>query len=156
DFADERAAAEITAEVSLLVAEGHHVHAKVARRRIIAQRARRFERQDHAERAVEPAGLVLAFDGRAGAHLASRHASFAKYVADAVDAGVDTGFSHLRNQPLSGCHIIGRKGWAVHAGLVGADLAQRIEIAKDTLGIDRRHETPSPQRQKTKADFVPR
>src|SRR4051812_20375644 len=62
DVANEGAAAEITAVMPLLVAERDHVDAKIARRWIVAQSPRGFEREDHAECAVEPSGVVLGFD----------------------------------------------------------------------------------------------
>ena len=67
--------AEERAEVSLLVAEHHDIDAGVAAR--LLDGARGFERVDAAERAVEPARLVLRFQMRARQRLAAgRLASF--------------------------------------------------------------------------------
>ena len=54
----------------LLVAEHHDIDARVAAR--LLDGARGFQRVDAAERAVEPARVVLAFEVRAGQRLARR------------------------------------------------------------------------------------
>src|SRR5262249_60663080 len=72
--ADKRAAAHEVAEVAFLVGERHDVDAKPGAGRLFGERARSFERVDQAERAVEPAGVVLRLDVRAREHFASGRA----------------------------------------------------------------------------------
>ena len=82
----------------LLVAEHHDVDAGIAAR--LLDRARGFQRVDAAERAVEPAGMVLAFQMRAGQRLARRVAlRLAQDVADAVDGGLEPGRGALLGEP---------------------------------------------------------
>src|SRR5262249_29384639 len=91
DLAEKRAAAEEDAEVALLVAERDDIDAGVAGRLVLAQGARGFERVDHAERTVEPAGVILAFDVRAGENLSPGRARKADHIADAIDLGIEAG-----------------------------------------------------------------
>src|SRR5712692_2776118 len=83
--ADERPAAHEVEEVPFLVAEGGHVDAEPGHCRVCRERSRRLARVDDAERAVEPAGMVLRLDVRAGEHFSPGRAAKTQYVADAVD-----------------------------------------------------------------------
>ncbi len=47
--------------------------------------ARGFQRIDHAERTIEPACMVLAFEMRAREQLRSRFRAGAEHIADAID-----------------------------------------------------------------------
>ena len=52
----------------LLVAPGRDVDAEIGGRRVFGKGAGGLEAVDDAERAVEPAGMVLALEMRAGEH----------------------------------------------------------------------------------------
>src|SRR5262249_11285403 len=88
DATDERAAPEEAPEMPLLVAERDDVDAGIAGRPVLSQRACGFERINDAERTIEPAGVVLAFEMRAREDLAALGAAPPEYIADAVDLGV--------------------------------------------------------------------
>ena len=139
---DERAAAHEVAEMPFLVAERRDIDAEAGAGRVLGEGPRRLQRVDDAERAVEPAGMVLRLDVGAGEHLAAGRAGKSQHVADAVDDRLEPGLSHALGQPLARRHVLGREGRPVHAGLVGADLAQRVEIAQQAVGIDGRHGYP--------------
>ena len=100
------------------------------------EHARGFERIDDAERAVEPAGMVLAFEMRAGQQLRPGLGAGAEHIADAVDRRPSSPASgNLRGQPLQRAHVRLGEGRLVHAGLVGADGTERIEIGENALAI---------------------
>ena len=137
EHADKRAAAEERAEMALLVAECRDVDADLAG--LLGQRPRGFERIDDAECAVEPAGMILGFEMRAGEHLAAGRARAAEHIADAVDRRLEAGLRHAFGQPLARHDVFGREGRTMDAGLVGAEGAQRVQIAEHAVRIDRRH-----------------
>jgi hypothetical protein len=90
-----------------------------------------FQRIDDAKRPIEPARIVLAFEMGACQQLRSGFCASAEYVADTVDGGGEVGFRQSRGQPLQRAHMRFGEGRLVHAGLVGADGAQRVEIGED-------------------------
>jgi hypothetical protein len=136
--------------MAFLVAPGRDVDAHVAHFRVVAERPRRLEPVDDAERAIEPAGVVLAFDMRAGQQARPAGAAVADHGADAVDARVQPGLLEPVAEPMTRLDVLRREGRAVHAGLVGAEGRQRAQVAKDAVGVDGRHHgftrwlTPSP------------
>ena len=137
--ADEGSAADERAEMALLVAPGRDVDAHVAHIRILTERPRRLEPVDDAERTIEPAGMVLAFDMRAGEKMRTARAAVADHGADAVDARVQPGLFEPVAKPMARLDVLRREGRAMHAGLVSAEGRQRAEVAKDAVGIDGRH-----------------
>src|ERR1043166_5847557 len=101
EHADERTAAHEVAEVALFVGEGDHVDAQPGGGFVLSERARRLERVDHAERAVEPAGMVLRLDVRASEHLAASRAREADHVGNAVDHRLESRALHAFDEPLT-------------------------------------------------------
>ena len=73
--------------MAFLVAPGGDLDRAVERRRIGIEHARGLERVDDAERAVEPAGIVLAFEMRARKELWAGLGADADDIADTVDCG---------------------------------------------------------------------
>src|SRR5689334_17134805 len=57
-------------------------------------------------------------------------------IADAVNFRFQPRLGHARNEPVSRLHVLGRVSRPVYAGLVFADLAQRVEIAKQPVAVD--------------------
>ena len=104
--------------------------------RIGIDHARGFERIDDAERPIEPAGKILAFEMRARQQLRSGFRAGAEHIADAVDLGGEPCFGKPLRQPLQRAHMRLGESRLVNAGLVGADGAQRIEVGKDPGAID--------------------
>jgi hypothetical protein len=98
--------------------------------------ARGFERIDHAERPIEPAGMVLAFEMRAREQLRSCFRTGAEHIADAVDCRGEVGIGQVRRQPVQRAQMRLRECRLVHAGLVGADRAQCIEIGEHALAVE--------------------
>src|SRR4051794_372878 len=137
--AHERARAEEGAEMPLLVAPGRDVDAEIGGRRVLGKGARGLEAVDDAERAVEPASMVLALEMRAGEHLTPRRAAEAEDAADAVDRGVEPGLGEAVGEPVPRLDVLAREGRAMHAGLVGAELRERAQVAEEAAGIDLRH-----------------
>jgi hypothetical protein len=86
--------------------------------------------------------LVLRLDVRAGEELATARAGKAEHVADPVDRRLEAGPFHALDEPLARLHVLGRKRRPMHAGLMGADLAQFVEVAQQAIGIDGRHASP--------------
>ena len=95
-----------------------------------------FERIDDAERPIEPASEILAFEMRAGQQFRSGFRAGADDIADAVDFGGKSGLGKPLRQPLQRAHMRFRKGRLVNAGLVCADAAQRVEVGKDPGAVD--------------------
>src|SRR5205814_10253906 len=105
--AGERLRAEERAEMSFLVEEHHDVHAGIAAR--FPDRARCFERVDAAERAVEPARMVLRFQMRAGEDLAAARLALSQNVPNAVDGGLKSCRRALFGKPRARRDIVGRE-----------------------------------------------
>src|SRR2546423_4354509 len=135
--------------MSLLVAEHHDIDAGIAARFLNA--AGGLERVDAAERAIEPAGMVLRFQMRAGKDFAAARPALSQNIADAIDRRLEAGLGAPLREPLPRCDVFGRKRRAVHASLVGAEGAQLIEIAEQAVGLDGGHGTLSSFRNRPKA-----
>src|SRR5205814_6593511 len=60
-------------------------------------------------------------------------------IADAVDLRIEPRLRHAVGQPLARRDVVGRQGRTVDASLVGADLAQFVQVAENAVGIDGRH-----------------
>ena len=134
DRADIGPAAEETAEMSFLVAPGCDFDRAVDIR-IGIDDAGGFERIDDAERPIEPARIVLAFQMRAGQQFRSGFRAGAEDIADAVDLGREACLGQPLHQPFQRTHMRFRERRLVNASLVGADAAERIEIGKDAGAI---------------------
>ena len=119
------------AEMALLIGAGDDVHRQAG--------AGQGEGGDDAQRAIEPARLILAFDVAAGEQLEAGARVAAQNVADAVDAGFEADLGHPFHQPMPAAHVVGRKGRAVHAGPEAADLAQRVQVSEEAGGVDLGH-----------------
>ena len=121
--------------MSFLIAPGRDLDGAVDAR-IGIDDAGGFERIDDAERAIEPARKILAFEMRAGQQFRSGFRAGAEHIADAVDLGVEPCLRKPLRQPLQRAHMRLRESRLVNAGLVGADAAKRIEIGKDPGAVD--------------------
>ena len=95
-----------------------------------------FERIDDAERSIEPARVVLAFEMRARQQFRPGFRAGAEHVADAVDLGRKACLGKPLRQPLQRAHMRLRESRLVNAGLVGADGTERVEIGKDPGAVD--------------------
>ena len=135
DAADIGPAAEEAAEMAFLVAPCRDLDGAVDVR-IGIDDAGGFERIDDAERPIEPARKILAFEMRARQQFRSGFRAGAEHVADAVDLGGEPGLGKPLRQPLQRAHMRLGEGRLVNAGLVGADGAERVEIGKDPGAID--------------------
>src|SRR6185436_14443741 len=137
EHAGERLRAEERAEMPLLVGKHNHVDAGIAAR--FLKRARGFERVDAAERAVEPAGMVLRFQMRAGENLGAARPALSQNVADTVDRRFESRFGAALGKPCARGDILRREGRAMDAGLVAAEGTQLGKIAEQTVGLDGGH-----------------
>ena len=99
DAADIGAAAEEVSEMPFLVAPGRNFDRAVYVR-IGIDDAGGLERIDHAERSIEPARVVLAFQMRSRQQLRSGLRAGAEDVADAVDLAREAGLGKPLHQPL--------------------------------------------------------
>src|SRR5262249_29778335 len=134
DGADIGTAAEEGAEMTFLVAPRGDLDGTVEIR-VAIERARGFQRIDHAERPIQPAGIILAFEMRAREQFGAGFRARAEHIADAVDGGGEARLRKARRQPFQRAHMGFGEGRLVHTGLVGADRTQRVEIGKDTGAI---------------------
>ena len=125
----EGTAADERAEMALLIGPRRDIDAA-------AERARDLQAVDHAQRAIQPAGMRLRLDMAAEQQMRAVAARAADDVADAVDLRLEPGLGHPRRQPVSRLHVLGRIGRPMHAGLVFADLAQRVEIGEQPVAVD--------------------
>ena len=103
--ADEGAAAEEAAlEMPLLVGEGHHVHRQAG--------ASEGQRRHHAQRAIQPAGVVLRLDMAADQQMRAGAGMAAEHVADAVHRGGQAAFRHAAPSASGGipCPAASRSG----------------------------------------------
>jgi hypothetical protein len=98
--------------------------------------ARGLERVNDAEGTIEPAGIILTFEMRAGEYFRASLRAGAKHIADAVDGCGQFRAGKLLDQPPKRLHMGLRKGRLVHAGLVGADGPQRVEIGEHPGAVD--------------------
>ena len=102
-----------------------------------------FERVDDAKRSIEPARIILAFQVRAGQQFGPGFWTVAEHIANAVDRGGEAGLGKPPGQPFQRAQMRLGERRLVNAGLVGADVAQRMEIGQDAGAIEFRHE-PQP------------
>ena len=118
----------------LLVGEHHHIDAGIAA--CFLDRARGLERVDAAERAIEPAGVILRFQVRAGKDFAAASPALSQNVADAVDRCLEPGFSAPLREPRARRDILRRKRRAVNAGIeVGQDIFIENYMTAADLGV---------------------
>ncbi len=101
-----------------------------------AKRARDLQAIDHAQRAIQPAGMRLRLDMAAEQQLRAIAARAAEDIADAVDLGLQPGLGQTCRQPMARLHVLRRICRPMHAGLVFADLAQRVEVAQQPVAVD--------------------
>ena len=73
------------------------------------KRARDLEAVDHAERAVEPAGVVLRLRVRSDAAACGPARGPAEHVADPVDRGFQSRFRKLLGEPQARLHVLRAK-----------------------------------------------
>jgi hypothetical protein len=125
--------------MALFVEPRGDVDTHIREARVRAQDSRRLQRVDDPERAIEPAGVVLAFEMRPGEHPCARRAAVADHVGDAVDPGVEPRRLEPRRKPVARLDVLRRQGGAVNAGLVGAESGEFAQVAEDAVGIDGRH-----------------
>ena len=113
----------------LLVGEGDHVHRQPG--------PREGEARHHAERAVEPARLVLRLEMRAHQQLRPRPGMAPEHVADAVDRRREPDLLQPRDEPAAGFHVLLRIGRPMHAGAERADPAQLLQVGDEAVGVGR-------------------
>lgn len=99
------------------------------------EHARGLERVDDAERAVEPAGIVLAFEMRTRKQLWAGLGTGADDIADTVDCGGKACLGQSRAKPFQRTHMSVGEGRLVHAALVGAERPQCVEVGKDAGAV---------------------
>jgi hypothetical protein len=95
----ERPAADKRAEMPLLVRPRGDIDAA-------AQTTRDLQPIDHAQRAIQPAGVGLRLDMAAEQQLRAVAARAANNVADAVDLGLQPGLGHPRGEPVARPHVV--------------------------------------------------
>jgi len=128
DEADERAAAEEAAEVPLFVAEHRHVEADLPGRRVRGDHTRGLQCIDATQGPVEPTGIVLAFQMRAGEDLAAGRRALAEDIADAVDRGDEVGLRQSTREPFAGRDVLLGERRAVHAALVSPERREGAQV----------------------------
>src|SRR4051794_4650772 len=89
-----------------------------------------LERIHNAERSIEPASKILAFEMRPGQQFWSGRFSGSQDVADAIDLGGEPCLSQPSHKPIKRVHMGLGKGWFVNAGLICADRPERIQIGQ--------------------------
>ncbi|WP_332308988.1 hypothetical protein [Roseococcus microcysteis] len=132
--AEQRAAADEAAVVALLIGEGDDIHRQPG--------AGKRDTRHHTQRAIQPAGLILAFDMAAHQQMRTRPGVAAEDIADAVHAGLQPHLAHAVHQPAAAFHVLGREGGAVHAGLVGPDLPKLVQVLEEPFRVHLRHAAP--------------
>ena len=134
DAADIGAAAKEASEMSFLVAPRCNLDCTLDIR-IAIDDARGLEGIDDAERSIEPARVILAFQMRPRQQSAPGPGAGADNVADAVDLTGKAGFGKPLQQPLQGADVRLGKRRLVNAGLVGADGAQGVEVGENAGAV---------------------
>ena len=125
--------------MTLLVREGDDVDALAGGRIGFMDGPGRLEGVNYTERTVQPAGLVLALDVRAGEDVRSIAGRAADDIGYAVDFGGMTKGLELLTKPAPRDHIVFRQCRSVHAGLESPNLAQLVEVAEQAFGVDLDH-----------------
>ena len=88
-----------------------------------------------AERPIEPAGEILAFEMRPGQQFRSGVCAGAEHIADAIDRNREPCLRKPRGKPLQRAHMRLRESRLVNAGFVGTDAAECIKIRQDPSAI---------------------
>ena len=125
----ERTAADERTEMAFFVSPCRDIDA-------VAERACDLQAVDHAQRAVQPAGVRLRLDMTAEQQMRPRAARASDHVADAVDFRIEAGLGHARRKPVTRCDIIGRVGGPMHAGLVRPNPGERAKVAEQPVAVD--------------------
>jgi hypothetical protein len=132
EIADQGATAEEAArEMPLLIGIGADIYRQAG--------PGKRERRHHPERAVQPSGLVLAFDMAAGEKMRTRTGMAAIDIADPIDAGLEAETRHLLHQPGPRLHVLRRVGRPMDTRLVGTDLPEFVQVGKKLRRIDHCH-----------------
>ena len=124
------AAEEAALEMSFLIGEGADIHRQPG--------ARQRHPGHHAERAIQPARLVLAFDMAADEQVRPGPRCRPRTLPMPSIAGLEPALLEPRHQPAAAFHVLRRIGRPVHAGPVVADLPQLVQVLQEAVGIDRR------------------
>ena len=102
----------------------------------VPERAGNLQAVDHAQRAIQPAGVRLRLDVAAEQQVRPLAARASDDVADAVDLRIKAGLGHARRKPVPRFDILRRVGGPVHAGLVRTDLRQFAQVAEQPVAVD--------------------
>jgi hypothetical protein len=137
--ADERAAAEETAEVALFIAEHRHIDANLPGRGVRGNGTRSLQGIDAPQGPVEPSGIVLALQMRAGEDLATGSRALAEDIADAIDGGTEIGLRQSTREPFAGRDVLRGERWTVHTALVSSERSEGAQVGKDPLRLDLGH-----------------
>src|SRR5665213_86270 len=135
DGADVRPAAEEVAEMSFFVAPRRDFDG-AAYAWVGIDDASGFEGINNAERPIEPACKILAFEMRPRQQFRPGFRTGSNHVADAIDRSGEARLGKPLREPLQRAHMRLGESRLVNAGLVGADAAKRIEIRKDPGPVD--------------------
>src|SRR5487761_2646392 len=126
DGADIGSAAEERTEMPFLVAPCRDFNGAIGVR-VEVENSGGFQRINDTKRPIEPAGIILAFEMRAGQQFRPGFCACAEHIADAVDCGGEVRLGQMLRQPFHRAHVRLRVGRLVNAGLVGADAAECME-----------------------------
>ena len=139
EIADERPAAEKISKMPLLIGPGGDFDREIRTTGILVESACNFEPIDDAERAIEPARMVLRLRMRADQQPRTWFSRPGENIADAVDRRVKTGRRQLLDEPGSRRHVLRRIGRPMHAGLIFPEFRQTALVGKQAFSIYFRH-----------------
>ena len=104
--AEEGFRAEERTVMALLVTQGNDIDAAIGEAAVIGNGASGFQPVDHAERTVEPAGMVLALQMRPGKEFRPRRLAPPEDRADPVYARIEPGLAHAAGKPVPRLHVL--------------------------------------------------
>src|SRR5262249_51211858 len=142
EFTAERPAAEAGEPRSFFVGERDGVDPDARRR--ATPRAREFETEDDAKRAIEPSAIGHAVAVRPdwNALLCVRCAAVDR--ADSIDRRLETGRLHLVREPAARLEVGVAESRAADAGPLLAEFGQGAKVSENAILVDSQHSIVRP------------
>ena len=138
-------ASEATVVGALFVDPGGDVDGEIPGLLRFPEGAGNLDAINHAHGAVQPTASRLGVAVRSDQQRLAGIPRSSDDVADAVDAGLETGFGHSSDQPAPRFHIHRRQRWPNDPWIVGAKGSEMAQVVDQAVGVDLNHVSDFPR-----------